>query len=126
MYRLETAMVTLIGKFPTYMRPPYSSCDAPSGCQATMSALGYHITYFDLDTDDYDHLDNMQIPRDTVTAALQGKNSATADFLSIAHDIHPETVGQLAGFMMTSFRDGGYRSRLPIATSPSFVGRLHF
>jgi peptidoglycan/xylan/chitin deacetylase (PgdA/CDA1 family) len=51
MVRLEMAMSNIIGKFPTYMRPPYSSCSAASGCQQDMADLGYHVSYFDLDTD---------------------------------------------------------------------------
>lgn len=47
----EMAIRNILGKFPTYMRPPYSSCTAASGCQADMAALGYVVSYFDLDTD---------------------------------------------------------------------------
>jgi peptidoglycan/xylan/chitin deacetylase (PgdA/CDA1 family) len=47
----EMAIRNIIGKFPTYMRPPYSSCTAASGCQADMATLGYVVSYFDLDTD---------------------------------------------------------------------------
>jgi peptidoglycan/xylan/chitin deacetylase (PgdA/CDA1 family) len=43
MYKLEMAMRNIVGFFPTYMRPPYSSCN--SDCLATMAALGYHVTY---------------------------------------------------------------------------------
>jgi len=35
-----------VGFFPTYMRPPYSSCTAECGCEDDMAELGYHITYF--------------------------------------------------------------------------------
>jgi hypothetical protein len=51
MVKLEMAMSNVVGKFPTYMRPPYSSCTAASGCQKDMADLGYHVSYFDLDTD---------------------------------------------------------------------------
>lgn len=43
MIKTEMALRNIVGFFPTYMRPPYSSCDAPSGCEADMAALGYHI-----------------------------------------------------------------------------------
>lgn len=73
MYKNEMALRNIVGVIPTYMRPPYSSCNAgeilphscfdsylvlypPSqsptnqslecGCEADMAALGYHITYF--------------------------------------------------------------------------------
>jgi peptidoglycan/xylan/chitin deacetylase (PgdA/CDA1 family) len=47
----EMAFTNILGKFPTYMRPPYSSCDQPSGCWKDMTDLGYVVSYFSLDTD---------------------------------------------------------------------------
>jgi peptidoglycan/xylan/chitin deacetylase (PgdA/CDA1 family) len=51
MIRNEMAISNVVGKFPTYMRPPYSSCTAASGCEQDLADLGYHVSYFDLDTD---------------------------------------------------------------------------
>lgn len=51
MIRNEMAISNILGKFPTYMRPPYSSCTAESGCQQDLADLGYVVSYFDLDTD---------------------------------------------------------------------------
>jgi peptidoglycan/xylan/chitin deacetylase (PgdA/CDA1 family) len=51
MVKNEMALSNILGKFPTYMRPPYSSCTAASGCQQDLADLGYVVTYFDLDTD---------------------------------------------------------------------------
>lgn len=49
MVRNEMALRNILGKYPTYMRPPYSSCTGT--CQSILSELGYVVTYFDLDTD---------------------------------------------------------------------------
>lgn len=49
MVKNEMAIRNILGRFPTYMRPPYSSCG--SECQRVMSDLGYVIAYFDVDTD---------------------------------------------------------------------------
>jgi peptidoglycan/xylan/chitin deacetylase (PgdA/CDA1 family) len=51
MVKNEMALSNILGKFPTYMRPPYSSCTAASGCQKDLADLGYVVSYFDLDTD---------------------------------------------------------------------------
>lgn len=51
MWSNEMAIRNILGFFPTYMRPPYSDCTAESGCEDDMAELGYHITYFDVDTD---------------------------------------------------------------------------
>jgi peptidoglycan/xylan/chitin deacetylase (PgdA/CDA1 family) len=41
MYKNEMALGSILGMIPTYMRPPYLSCDGP--CETDMLALGYHI-----------------------------------------------------------------------------------
>ncbi|EAT82794.2 hypothetical protein SNOG_09529 [Parastagonospora nodorum SN15] len=111
MIKLEMAMSNVVGKFPTYMRPPYSSCSEASGCQKDMADLGYHVSYFDLDTDDYNNVtpDKAQIPKDNVKKALDAKNSATDDFLAIAHDIHYQTVHNLTGYMLDLMVKKGYK-----------------
>ena len=48
MVKNEMAIRNIIGKYPTYMRPPYSSCNA--ACQTMLKNLGYVVSYFDLDT----------------------------------------------------------------------------
>lgn len=50
MYSNEMALRNILGFFPTYMRPPYSDCTEESGCAGDMADLGYHVTYFDVDT----------------------------------------------------------------------------
>jgi peptidoglycan/xylan/chitin deacetylase (PgdA/CDA1 family) len=46
MVKNEMAIRNIIGKYPTYMRPPYSSCSP--ACQTTLKNLGYVVSYFDL------------------------------------------------------------------------------
>jgi hypothetical protein len=121
MYRLEAALVTIIGRFPTYMRPPYSSCNG--ACQATLADLGYHIIYFDLDTDDYNQLGNIQNSKDNVDRAMAGTSPNSKSFLSIAHDIHSQTSLDLAPYMIRRFAEAGYRSEFfPIPLLAVWVG----
>jgi peptidoglycan/xylan/chitin deacetylase (PgdA/CDA1 family) len=61
MIKNEMALRNILGFFPTYMRPPYSSCTAESGCESDLAKLGYHVTYFNVDTDDYDQDDPNRI-----------------------------------------------------------------
>lgn len=104
----EAAIRNIIGKYPTYMRPPYSSCTG--SCPATMGDLGYHITYFDVDTDDY----NQDTPA-TVQNAVNNYNKAvdtspnTQDFLVIAHDIHQTTADTLVQAMLDTINKNGYK-----------------
>lgn len=48
MVKNEMAIRNILGKYPTYMRPPYSSCNA--ACQTVMKNLGYVISYFGMAT----------------------------------------------------------------------------
>jgi peptidoglycan/xylan/chitin deacetylase (PgdA/CDA1 family) len=43
MAKTERAIANIIGKYPTYMRPPYSQCESKSGCQKDMKDMGYSI-----------------------------------------------------------------------------------
>jgi peptidoglycan/xylan/chitin deacetylase (PgdA/CDA1 family) len=45
---LEMAFRNILGFFPTYMRPPYTECQAD--CQKLLKKMGYHVTYQNLVT----------------------------------------------------------------------------
>ncbi|CAZ82925.1 unnamed protein product [Tuber melanosporum] len=109
MIKNEMALRNICGKVPTYMRPPFSSCNA--ACKATMKKLGYHITYFDFDTQDYLHTtpETNQISKDVVHNLLAGTDSTTQDFLAIAHDIHYQTVHNLTTYMFDQMVQYGYQ-----------------
>jgi len=111
MWKLEMALRNIVGKIPTYMRPPYSSCT--SQCQTDMAALGYHIIYFDVDTDDYNQDSPSLIQnsknwfRGNIT---QGGATGTsgAKWLEISHDIHEQTANNLTDYMLSTLRGLGY------------------
>jgi len=108
------AMRNILGFFPTYMRPPYSSCSAVSGCEQTMADLGYHVTYFDVDTDDYNQLTVEKIEnskrwfKGNITAG--GAQPASSDWLGIAHDIHELTAYTLVEYMLETLTSLGYKA----------------
>lgn len=114
MIKNEMALRNILGYFPTYMRPPYSSCTVASGCAQTMADLGYHIIYFDVDTDDYNQVTPEKIQnsknwfRGNITA--NGATSASNRWLSIAHDIHPQTAYNLTEYMLSTLTSLGYRA----------------
>lgn len=102
-------MRNIVGFFPTYMRPPYSSCTA--ACQATMASLGYHVTYFDVDTDDYDNDSPLLIQnaKNNFNAPISTSNKATDSFLVIGHDIHQQTAQNLTAYMLDTLIAKGYK-----------------
>jgi len=111
MEKNEGALRNIIGSFPTYMRPPYSSCVADSGCGQALGDLGYHITLYDIDTDDWKNDDPNLIQRskDVFDQALSGGNPATNSWLVIGHDAHEQTVHNLTEHMLKTMSRLGYR-----------------
>ena len=113
MYKQEMALRNILGVIPTYMRPPYSSCTAASGCEADLANLGYHIVYFNVDTDDYNQDDPRLIQNSknwysgNITAG--GATPATSEWLSISHDIHAQTAYNLTDYMLSTAVGLGYR-----------------
>jgi hypothetical protein len=91
-------------------RPPYSSCTVASGCESDLFDLGYHITYFDLDTQDYlnDSPTLIQNSINIFDQALAGRSSTTDDFLVISHDIHNQTSLVLVEYMLKTLEAQGY------------------
>ncbi|KAF2855092.1 carbohydrate esterase family 4 protein [Plenodomus tracheiphilus IPT5] len=111
MVRNEMALSNILGKFPTYMRPPYSSCTAASGCQKDLADLGYVVSYFDLDTDDYNQLTTtkIQVAKDNVVKGFAGTNPANDNRQLIAHDIHQLTAQDLSTYMVNYIDSLGYK-----------------
>jgi hypothetical protein len=108
MVKNEMALRNIIGKYPTYMRPPYSACDT-AACQADLKTLGYVVTSFDLDTDDYNQLTKEKIQ----TAKNNFKNGIdlagpNGDALSISHDIHDLSANNLTGYMLDYVYNAGW------------------
>jgi peptidoglycan/xylan/chitin deacetylase (PgdA/CDA1 family) len=106
----EMALRNIIGKIPTYMRPPFSECN--DDCYSVMNTLGYHTIYFDLDTQDYlnDATTLIQNSKDIVHAALSSVPAATNDFLAISHDIHYQTVYNFTSYFLDQMNTYGFKA----------------
>lgn len=105
MVRNEQAFLSILGKYPTYMRPPFISCN--DACLATLDALGYHVIIWDLDTNDYnnDASTLIQDSKNRVDTALAQRWDS---YNSIAHDIHYQTVYNLTAYQIDAGKDAGY------------------
>lgn len=108
MVKNERAIANIIGKYPTYMRPPYSKCNADSGCQADMKALGYHRIYFDVDSTDFENPLPSQIgvPKAILHAALTSPN--VKNILSIQHDVVEQSVTNLSPYYFAQIKAKGW------------------
>jgi peptidoglycan/xylan/chitin deacetylase (PgdA/CDA1 family) len=113
MWKNEMALRNIVGKIPTYMRPPYSSCTGQ--CETDLADLGYHVIYFDVDTDDYEHdaPDQIQSSKDWFKGNIT-KGGATAAggaaWLDIQHDIHEQTANNLTEYMLSTLTQLGYKA----------------
>lgn len=87
MNKLEDKLMTIIGKAPTYMRPPFFSYN--SNTLKVLGDLGYHVIIADLDTKDYEYEDPT-VPLKTFTDGI-----ASGLGLTLMHDIHQMTVEKL-------------------------------
>ncbi|KAI2789459.1 Chitin deacetylase [Penicillium oxalicum] len=107
----EGAIRNIIGSFPTYMRPPYSSCLPDSGCGQDLDDLGYHIVLYDIDTEDYknDSPELIELSKGIFDRALKSGNPEHTSWLVIGHDIHEQTVHNLTEHMLKTSIDLGYR-----------------
>lgn len=108
----EAALRNIIGGIPTYMRPPYSSCTFESGCPDDVEKFGYHIIYFDLDTNDYnnDSPNLIQRSKDAFDRAMAQRDRPDKPFLVISHDVHQQTVYNLTSHILERISQEGYRA----------------
>lgn len=106
----EIALNSILGFFPTYMRPPYSICER--NCQNILATLGYHTIYFDLDTAGYlnDNARQIQNSKDIWDRAMRTSDPSRNSFLQIEHDIHTQIVHNLTDYILTSLFSNGYRA----------------
>ncbi|KAL9061890.1 MAG: hypothetical protein Q9206_000228 [Seirophora lacunosa] len=107
MVKNERAIANIIGKYPTYMRPPYSQCSQASGCWTDMKALGYHRVYFDLDTQDYLNPNSIQISK-SIVAQILDRGGAT-DYLAIQHDLVQQSVVNLSPDFFARIKAKGWK-----------------
>ncbi|RAH57635.1 glycoside hydrolase/deacetylase [Aspergillus piperis CBS 112811] len=108
----EVALRNILGTIPTYMRPPYSSCTAESGCLEDLGSLGYHVILYDIDTEDYSHDSPalIQQSKDIFDRNLASRTDFDRPWLVIAHDVHEQTVHNLTEYMLKKLIAEGYRA----------------
>ena len=104
MTQLENTLVGLIGKFPTYMRPPYFDYNAQT--LQTLGGLGYRVIHANIDTKDYEN-NTPGTYQNAVNNFNAGLNNGGS--ISLAHDVHGVTVTHLLPAMIQSIQSRGLR-----------------
>jgi peptidoglycan/xylan/chitin deacetylase (PgdA/CDA1 family) len=97
MTELEGAFLSIIGKFPTYMRPPYFSYN--SEVLSIIGGLGYKVITCDIDTLDWQD-------ENSAEGVFQNglDNGAT---ITLAHDPLQLTVQNLVPYMINALKAKG-------------------
>ncbi|KAK8102208.1 hypothetical protein PG984_015354 [Apiospora sp. TS-2023a] len=101
----EGAIADVLGFVPTYLRPPYTSCDA--SCMSDLGSFGYHVADYNIDTLDWEG--DYDRARSIYSSALSGADPKTASFISLEHDIQERTVNELAQYLIDTARQYGYQ-----------------
>ncbi|KAH7353532.1 polysaccharide deacetylase family protein [Plectosphaerella cucumerina] len=101
MTRLEHEMIDLVGRYPTYMRPPYFEYNAET--LAIMKGLKYRVIITDVDTNDWKFDTNASF-NDFVAGLNRGGS------IVLAHDVHDMTVNQLLPRMLSEMARRGLKS----------------
>ncbi|KAI5464882.1 polysaccharide deacetylase family protein [Mariannaea sp. PMI_226] len=104
MTKLESALVDIIGKFPTYMRPPYLTTN--SKVLKTLGDLGYHVIEDSIDTHDWenDTPDAIKTSEKLFNKALNAGGSIT-----LCHDVYEQTADALLPHMISAIKNRGLK-----------------
>lgn len=111
MYKNEQAFANILGKFPTYMRPPYLAFNSNPGVGTDMANLGYHVISTNLDTKDYanDDPNLIQTSKNTFNSYVSSNSPSSSSFIVLNHDVHYQTVYNLTEYELQRVAATGYR-----------------
>lgn len=101
MTSLENEFLSLVGRYPTYMRPPYFAFN--DNVLSVMKSLKYRVIIADLDTNDWKG--DVDASFNAFTQGLDKKQS-----IVLAHDVHATTVNSLLPRMIAELKRRGMKS----------------
>ena len=116
---LESALMQILGYYPTYMRPPYFSTN--DLVLQTMTELGYHVIQAGIDTLDWANDSEVGIQ----TSVQNFKNGLDAGgSLELSHDVHQWTANVLVQAMIDEINRRGLRGMIVSLSLILFVCEL--
>lgn len=98
MSQLDVKLQAILGKTPTYMRPPYFSYN--DATLSVLGGLGYHVIHADFDTNDW------QFDVEASTKAFSD-GLAAGKSIVLMHDVHQTTVQELVPRVIDIFLASG-------------------
>lgn len=106
MTQLEQTLLNIIGKYPTYMRPPYFGTN--SLVLSTLGGLGYKVIQSNIDTKDYENQSPTAI-RTSINTVNSGL--ASGGNLLLMHDPLVYTVQNLLPAVISALQSRGLRGK---------------
>ncbi|KAL8850898.1 MAG: hypothetical protein Q9221_004211 [Calogaya cf. arnoldii] len=100
--RLEDALFSIVGKYSTYFRAPYFSYS--DLVMQTAAERGYKVVNANIDTKDYENLNNMQVGIQNFKNGLNAGGS-----IVLAHDVHQATADTLVAGMLAEIKARGLK-----------------
>lgn len=112
MAKTERAIANIIGKYPTYMRPPYSECNEKSGCQKDMKDMGYSLVGLTFDTLDWKNAAGHIQDSTQLVEEYFDKLGPDGHALICQHDILGASVQELTPIILNIIKDKGFKGIL--------------
>ncbi|ORZ28356.1 hypothetical protein BCR41DRAFT_345166 [Lobosporangium transversale] len=108
MTKLEVALRAIIGKAPTFMRPPYGSTNALA--LTTLGNLGYKVINWDQDTNDWQHTKDYKKSLDLYKTVLKKSSELKKPgHIFLQHDVHELTAKKVGPLAVDYALSKGYK-----------------
>ncbi|RMZ90542.1 hypothetical protein DV736_g2205, partial [Chaetothyriales sp. CBS 134916] len=109
MVKNERALANILGKYPTYMRPPYNQCDQDTGCLKQMDEFGYRVIGFSVDSTDWQHPSDLGAMTEAVNQAFDAA-AGNGSMLLIQHDTIPNSALLLTKHILARVDQKGWKA----------------
>lgn len=106
MLKNERALANVLGKYPTYMRPPYMNCTG--GCLDDMKILGYHVISHSHDSGDWRNEDDLDMMKENVDQAFN-ETAQDGNLLLIQHDTIRKSAVNLTEYVLQKVQERSWR-----------------
>ncbi|KAF9159094.1 hypothetical protein DFQ26_006919 [Actinomortierella ambigua] len=103
---LDTKIKAIIGWRPLFMRPPYGNANAH--VVQYLTQLGYYITNWNIDSNDWRHRDNVNASLAEFKNVLDSPTAKSHGYIALHHDTYQSTVEKLTPFVVEHLQSAGY------------------
>ena len=121
MAKNERAIANVIGKYPTYMRPPYGECDAKSGCLKDMKEMGYSLVAQSIDSGDWKNADGHIQESEELIKTYFKTLGPHSHALICQHDTLADSVQELTPIILQEIKSKGFRGMFIFSCTPDFA-----